>query len=354
MKNHQTAQVKSRPSKGWLFLFLKKALPALAAILLISLLSGCEKGSETLSEDSAILIQETPAALPEEAPADQSDGRTEESQTPGGGDTAASSEPKEPEESAVIQSEESTSETRESEDLYLEVIPGEYLIEIIEDLAEKENALGRSTSPEELLGLLEEAYKDLPEEGAFSRDQNLSELALPGEGYIPPGKYLLSSEEEPVVLIERLVNAWRDALGEEDWDLIGLGDRSFQEVLTMATIIEFESSKTTDDEVKYLVASVVRNRLESETPLEMDVTVFYLQEGLQPYRDPADYELSYDTYEASALPPGPICTPSPGAIRAALSPADTEYFFFIYDEEGNYYFAEDYETHLSNVETYLD
>ena len=98
------------------------------------------------------------------------------------------------------------------------------------------------------------------------------------------------------------------------------------------------------------MAAVVRNRVESETPLQMDVTIFYLQDSLEPYRDPMEYEEFYDTYIKDGLPAGPIGSPSMESIQAVLEPADTEDLFFVYDEEGNYYFAKDYDQHLINCE----
>ena len=37
---------------------------------------------------------------------------------------------------------------------------------------------------------------------------------------------------------------------------------------------------------------------------------------------------SYDTYQSNGLPPGAICNPGMDAIRAALYPAETDYYYF--------------------------
>ena len=45
---------------------------------------------------------------------------------------------------------------------------------------------------------------------------------------------------------------------------------------------------------------------------------------------------------------GPITNPGIDAINAALYPADTNYYFFVTDSSGNYYYAETYAEHLEN------
>ena len=62
------------------------------------------------------------------------------------------------------------------------------------------------------------------------------------------------------------------------------------------------------------------------------------------------FEEAYDTYIRETLPAVPIGSPSMDSIAAVLRPADTQDLFFVYDEEGNYYFAEDYDQHLINCQ----
>lgn len=327
MKNQkvQHQQVKSRPPKGWLFLFG-------IGLCLCLFLSGCTK----THQDEAVLIEESYGS-------GSSLGEQEEAESSVTESSAADI-------SEIESSAESPSESVES--FLLTVRPGEYLIQILEDLSAQLTTDEREISVQELMMIMDEIQEG--EKGfLFQKAGDLSMTAFSGEGYIAPGEYLISHQESNEQIMERLLSSWDHELSSQTLVQIEESGMSFHEVLTMASIIEFESSQTEDDSVKNLVASVIDNRLSSDTPLEMDVTVFYLEEGFLPYKDPMDYEMTYDTYEASALPPGPIGSPSAESILAALDPADTDYFFFIYDEEGNYYFASDYETHLTNVETYL-
>ena len=52
------------------------------------------------------------------------------------------------------------------------------------------------------------------------------------------------------------------------------------------------------------------------------------------------FSLKYNTYLSSGLPIGPICNPGIGAIKAALNPEETTYFFFCHDKNRKIYLAE--------------
>ena len=53
--------------------------------------------------------------------------------------------------------------------------------------------------------------------------------------------------------------------------------------------------------------------------------------------------------------PGPVDSPSLSAIEAVINPSSTKYMYFVADvTTGNVYFAESYEEHQHNVETYIN
>ena len=68
--------------------------------------------------------------------------------------------------------------------------------------------------------------------------------------------------------------------------------------------------------------------------------------------DISPYKELYNTYERKGLPAGPITNVGLAAIEAALYPADTDYYFFVYDENMNYYYAETWAEHSANVSKY--
>ena len=131
---------------------------------------------------------------------------------------------------------------------------------------------------------------------------------------------------------------------------------NFYQVLTIASIVEREAAV---DEERPLIASVYYNRLKHvpPLPLQADPTVQYAlgQEGnWWPELQPADLkkESQYNTYLQPGLPPGPICNPGQGAIRAALNPAQTSYLYFVAKGDGTHAFARTYEEHLVNIQRY--
>lgn len=264
-----------------------------------------------------------------------------------------------PEDSSEISTQSSQLPTEESESKPLEesnlqevsavkeqfiVKEGSYLTQILTDLV----AQGIGSSVEQLL---EEISQLNAEIGYYwQQDDQNATRAFAAEGYIAPGVYEWDAGATEQEVLKMLLHSWDELISEEMKQEAQRQGYTIDQILIMASIVERESAYDVRHIVKPNVAAVVRNRIETQTALQMDVTIFYLQEALQPYRDPKEYEPYYDTYICSALPAGPIGSPSLEAVQAVLAPADTDDLFFVYDEQGNYYFAEDYEQHLKNCE----
>ena len=67
-----------------------------------------------------------------------------------------------------------------------------------------------------------------------------------------------------------------------------------------------------------------------------------------------DYNIDspYNTYVVTGLPAGPICNPGLSSIKAALAPADTQYYYYALDvEAGTHRFFNDYNSHQAFVAT---
>ncbi|MBR6735567.1 MAG: endolytic transglycosylase MltG [Oscillospiraceae bacterium] len=101
-----------------------------------------------------------------------------------------------------------------------------------------------------------------------------------------------------------------------------------------------------------LVASVIYNRLGSSSisRLQIDATVVYAFYTMGQIKDTLTYEdlevdSLYNTYKYEGLPPGPISNPGIAAIKAAINPASTNYYFYALKSDGSHYFSRTYEEH---------
>ena len=99
----------------------------------------------------------------------------------------------------------------------------------------------------------------------------------------------------------------------------------------MASIIQMESGN--DVAALPKIAGVFYNRLNSKDfeTLGSSPTCYY---GKSFKHDDG----RYDTYKAKGLPPGPLSSPGIDAINAALQPETSDYYYFVTDKNGKFYF----------------
>ena len=170
------------------------------------------------------------------------------------------------------------------------------------------------------------------------------------EGYIFPDTYEFYRYEGAEAALERFLDNTQLKLTDDYINRAKELGYTIDEIITLASVIQEESS-----EHIYManVSSVIHNRLESPDygRLECDVSIHYINDNIKD-SSYITYDLDainehYDTYEKRGLPLGAICNPGTHAIEAALYPAETDYYFFVTDENWNYYFNESWEAHDS-------
>ena len=126
--------------------------------------------------------------------------------------------------------------------------------------------------------------------------------------------------------------------------------------LILASLIERE---TKHDAEKPIVAGIINKRLAEGWPLELDATVQY-QLGKSgdwwPNTTLLDRKIKspYNTYLNRGLPASPICNPGLVSIDAAKNPADSPYWFYLHDREGNIHYAATLEEHNQNISKYIN
>ena len=173
------------------------------------------------------------------------------------------------------------------------------------------------------------------------------------EGYLFPGVFEIYPDESPDSIIRRILSNTERVMDADLRQAIADSGYTVDEIITIASIIQKESLGI--DAVKPLVSSVIHNRLHAGMMLQMCYTAFYVRDVIDPFFDGEANPFGpyYNTYICPALPAGAICNPGLEAIRAALLPADTAYFFYIWDDDDGFHFAVTWEEHVANVQRYL-
>lgn len=174
------------------------------------------------------------------------------------------------------------------------------------------------------------------------------------EGYLYPDTYEFYNDATAEDIIFKMLANLEKKLTQEDRDAITAQGRTIFEVMTLASIVEKEEPNKDEQPT---VAGVFMNRIENGIPLQSDATVNFVTEGDNPQPTLADLATPspYNTYLNVGLPPGPIANPTISAIRAAISPAETEYFYFLHPQDGSgrTIYGRTAEEHAQNKATYL-
>ncbi|KIL41095.1 aminodeoxychorismate lyase [Gordoniibacillus kamchatkensis] len=172
------------------------------------------------------------------------------------------------------------------------------------------------------------------------------------EGYLFPETYEFKKGTGPEEMVQRMLAETDGKIAAiPGWDeQLKRSGFTLHQVLTIASLVERE---VVLDEERPVVAGIIVNRLKRNMPLQIDATVQYLFDKPKDRLVEKDLQLEspYNTYLHTGLPPGPIASPSAASIRAALSPADTKYLFYVTKKDGSkgHLFAETFEQHKKNI-----
>lgn len=254
----------------------------------------------------------------------------------------------------------------------IEVKPGSYILsselslkELI-SLLTTESTLGivKFTVPEGYT--IDEIGEKLESEGVCSKEdfiKSINNYDLPSyvknngnkkynlEGYLFPDTYSLKKGMKPKDIVTIMIERFEEALNQVTSELgLDVKDLNVEEIITIASMIEREAVL---DEERPIISSVIRNRLSQEMKLQIDATVIYALGDHTEVVLHSDLEVDspYNTYKNYGLPVGPISNPGIPSIRAALKPAETDYIFYVLENEsGSHYFTNDYEDFLNKQE----
>lgn len=212
----------------------------------------------------------------------------------------------------------------------------------IEDIAEK-LAEDKICSSEEFI----KAVKNYPLPSFVKADQN-KRYNL--EGYLFPDTYLFEEEVEASDIVKAMVSRFEEMLKEiSESQNVKLKEDEIDDIVTVASMIEKEA--VVSDERK-IIASVIYNRLRIDMPLQIDATVIYAQGYHKEVVYTSDLEIDspYNTYMYKGLPIGPIANPGKESLIAAISPAETNYLYYLLQGENTHYFTDNYDDFLAKRE----
>ncbi len=174
----------------------------------------------------------------------------------------------------------------------------------------------------------------------------------PEEGSIMPDTYFFYYPTTRMEIIARGQRAMQDFMRTE-WPKRAKNcpAKTPHEALILASIVEKETHYPFE---RHLVAGVFAHRLKIGMKLETDPTVIYAvargdRLGRPIRRSDLKFVDPYNTYVNHGFPPTPIANPSKASILAALHPEDTEYLYFVYNNESCHVFSKTFEEHKRNI-----
>lgn len=176
------------------------------------------------------------------------------------------------------------------------------------------------------------------------------------EGFLFPDTYRFSSGASAESVIRKFLDAFRKKAlpifyANKTTDVLRYDD------LIIASLIEREVPFPEDRPV---VSGILKKRLSIGMPLQVDATVLYVAcgyryEACRPLTE-KDFRVKsfYNTYLNKGLPPAPIANPGSEAIKAALNPVSSGFFYYLSDPKTKKtVFSRTLEEHARNKAIYL-
>ncbi|MEG2684594.1 MAG: endolytic transglycosylase MltG [Erysipelotrichaceae bacterium] len=224
-------------------------------------------------------------------------------------------------------------------DSVLITIPeGKWAKDIAKEISNKTNL-----SEEELLEAWnDEAYiKTLQKDYPFISNEVFNKAyRVKLEGYLFPNSYQVDKTTTVDKVTRTFLNGNKAVYDEFAKDIKASG-KTYHEVLTFASVVQYESATVAD---MNKIAGVFENRFKINMRMESSVTLCYALYNYDKWEEcehAHQIDSPYNTYLNDGLPIGPILNPGKDAINAVLHPEKSDYLFFVADIYGDktvYYF----------------
>lgn len=202
----------------------------------------------------------------------------------------------------------------------------------------------------EAQGLAKESeFLEVVQDPAFAH-----EMGVPGdslEGYLFPESYNLTIFTEPKAIAKMMVQNFKVVYSRDVAPLAKSRNMTMKDVVILASVIEKETGAP---EERPLISSVFHNRLKIGMPLQSDPTVIYGKKGDKKNitREDLKTPSPYNTYTLRGLPKGPISNPGRDSLVAVLKPAQSEFLYFVSENNGTHRFTKTFKEHTKAVDQF--
>ncbi|MCB9809736.1 endolytic transglycosylase MltG [Candidatus Peribacteria bacterium] len=171
------------------------------------------------------------------------------------------------------------------------------------------------------------------------------------EGYLFPDTYYIPlADFSPRWFITLLKNTFDKRLSEAGYTADS--PRTVQQVVTMASMVEREAAH--DGEMP-VIAGILWKRLDEGMQLGVDATTRYAKDDWTGPLYAADFDTDdpYNTRRQYGLPPTAIGNPGLAALRAAVHPEPSDYYYYLHDSSGRIHYGRTLDEHNANKRDYL-
>lgn len=177
-------------------------------------------------------------------------------------------------------------------------------------------------SNDKMADILEQKLTNFDKEVFLKKSEDKQGKLFPDTYFFFP----LTTEEE---IVKTLTDTFESKIKQLSLE-INNSDRTLEEILIMASILEGEANGDKDNKI---ISGILWKRLSVNMPLQVDV--------------------DRETYDEKGLPEKPLNNPGLDSIKAALNPQESNYLYYLHDKEGKVYYAKSYEEHKRNINLYL-
>lgn len=170
------------------------------------------------------------------------------------------------------------------------------------------------------------------------------------EGYLMPSTYDFYVNHDPIFALNKLLVHFDGQVRDDLRNQVAQGDYTLREILTIASLIERET--TGEDRTE--ISAVIHNRLENpggqtQGYLQIDATLVYINGGKEPTEADKSIDSPYNTYLYQGLPPAPIANPGMESIVAAMNPEKNSNYYYALGDDGVHHFFRSLDQHQNFI-----